>query len=155
MSLTEFSVTFHFLESFELFDILDALLIWCSKMCDPFELLQKWYLLVTYELCILALYIVSLFLCSMDLLSFEFNGCCWLLWLCILFNISGTSFFNMGMNLSHPKCKGFYLYVIFIANMYSFVSYLLISSCTLLVLTWPVKLMSPTQLLNAVFTILQ
>ena len=92
-----------------------------------------------------------LFLCNMDVFSFEFNGCYWLLWLCITFNMSKNSFFKWGMNLSHSKFNGsictLYLLLIHIA---SFLTWFISSSCAFLVLTGSVKLIPPIQLLNAI-----
>ena len=92
----------------------------------------------------------SLVLCSMDLF-YAFNGCCLLLWLNILFNISRNSFYDVGINISHLKHKGsncmIYLLLMYLAL---FLTWLISSLCNVLVLTGSGKLKSLTQLLIAI-----
>ena len=86
---------------------------------------------------------------------FEFNGCCWLLWLSLYLIYLGALFpiwiwiypiQSVGVLFEH------YIY----CYVYSFLfTWFVSSSCTLLVLTSSAKLISLTQLLNAIFTLLK
>ena len=98
----------------------------------------------------------SLFMFGKNLFSFEFGGCCWLLWLNSSFNISGECFSKVGQNLPHSNCIGslwnFYLLLICIALV---LTWIFSSLYAFLMLAGFAKLMPPIQLLSAILPLLK